>query len=137
MNHDAQTAYGPPRMWLTVLDQGQPSMTVEVQGTRFTIGREPDSDLVLDDPKVSRHHAAISPSAGPTRLVHDLGSANGTLVNGAAIKPQVGFGRSEERVAEIAGGEVLQFGDTIVVATLADPRNVAPTAGPDDGPPVG
>jgi pSer/pThr/pTyr-binding forkhead associated (FHA) protein len=109
-------------MWLTVVEDGRQQGTVEVTGAYFTIGRGDDCDLVLDDPKVSRRHAAISPGVGPARILHDLGSANGTLVNGAAIKPTVGFTASQERIAEIAGGEVLQFGDSIVLATLADPR---------------
>jgi pSer/pThr/pTyr-binding forkhead associated (FHA) protein len=110
-------------MWLTVVENGQPKQTVEITGGHFTIGRVGDCDLVLDDPKVSRHHAAISPGMGPTRLLHDLGSANGTLVNGSPVKPTVGFTAAGERIAEINGGEVLQFGDSIVLATLADPRH--------------
>lgn len=119
----SDTVYGPPRLWLTVVEDGTPKHTVEVVATSFKIGREDDCDLVLDDPKVSRHHATIGPGPGSVRVLHDLGSANGTLVNGSSIKPSIGFTASEERIAEIAGGEVLQFGDSIVLATLADPRN--------------
>jgi pSer/pThr/pTyr-binding forkhead associated (FHA) protein len=125
-------------MWLTVLDEGRrPKETIEVRGSRFTIGRGEDCDLVLEDPKVSRHHAAIGPGAGPARFVYDLGSANGTLVNGDPIRPQVGFGRSDESIAEITGGEILQFGDTIVVATLADPRKGAAVPPAEKDPPSG
>jgi pSer/pThr/pTyr-binding forkhead associated (FHA) protein len=126
-------------MWLTIVENGQPKHTVEITGAHFTIGRDDECDLVLDDPKVSRHHAAISPGMGPTRVLHDLGSANGTLVNGTPVKPTVGFTTSEERIAEISGGEVLQFGDSIVLATLADPRQGPavppgpPAAGPEQG----
>jgi len=49
-----------------------------------TIGRLPDRDVVLDDPLVSRRHCEIRRSGANYRLV-DLGSANGTLVNGEPI----------------------------------------------------
>jgi pSer/pThr/pTyr-binding forkhead associated (FHA) protein len=120
-------------MWLTVVSDGKPQETVEVVGTAFTIGREDSCDLVLDDPKVSRRHASITAGLGPTRDLRDLGSANGTLVNGAPIKLTVGFASTEERMASISGGEVLQFGDSIVLATLVDPREIPvdlPTAQP-------
>lgn len=118
----SETVHGPPRMWLTVLENGQPTETVEVGSSLFTIGRQDDCDLVLDDPKVSRQHASIRPGPGPIRLLHDLDSANGTLVNGRPIRPTVGFTSTQERVVEVSGGDVLQFGDSIVLATLADPR---------------
>jgi pSer/pThr/pTyr-binding forkhead associated (FHA) protein len=110
-------------MWLTLLDQGEPKETVEVVGNRFTIGREEDCDLTLEDPKVSRRHAVITPGHGPTRYVHDLGSANGTLLNGAPLRPQAGFTASTESFAAISGGEFLQFGDSVFVATLYDPQS--------------
>ena len=46
-----------------------------------TIGRAPDSDLVLQDGQASRHHARVSPAADGSAVVEDLGSANGTFVN--------------------------------------------------------
>ena len=49
-----------------------------------TIGRLPDRDVVLDDPLVSRRHCEVRRSGANYRLV-DLGSANGTLVNGEPI----------------------------------------------------
>lgn len=49
-----------------------------------TIGRLSDRDVVLDDPLVSRRHCEVRRSGTNYRLV-DLGSANGTLVNGEPI----------------------------------------------------
>jgi hypothetical protein len=48
------------------------------------IGRMPDCSVVLSDPQVSRRHAEIRPDHDGYRLV-DLGSMNGTLVNGTRI----------------------------------------------------
>lgn len=49
-----------------------------------TIGRSPDATIVLGDPNVSRRHAEIRP-AGDGFAVVDLGSTNGTRVNGERI----------------------------------------------------
>lgn len=48
------------------------------------LGRERDNDIVLLDPKISRHHARITMENGEW-LLTDLGSANQTFLNGAAI----------------------------------------------------
>jgi len=50
----------------------------------LTIGRAEDNDLELMDPKVSRHHARIT-RQGMCYVVTDLGSANGTLVDGVPL----------------------------------------------------
>ncbi len=64
-------------------------------GSRFplgdavvTIGRADDCELVIDDPRVSRRHAEIRPS-GPDYVLVDLGSTNGTLVNGHPVTSHV------------------------------------------------
>ncbi|WP_280364475.1 BTAD domain-containing putative transcriptional regulator [Nocardia abscessus] len=48
------------------------------------IGRSPDNDLTLDDPKVGRYHARIVPDHEGL-AIKDLGSLNGVYVNGARI----------------------------------------------------
>jgi hypothetical protein len=49
------------------------------------IGRLPDCLISLSDPQVSRHHAEVRPSHEGYEVV-DLGSTNGTLVNGVVVK---------------------------------------------------
>ena len=122
MSDGGETMHGPARMWLTVVIDGHPSDVVEVAKSPFLIGREDGCDLVLEDEKVSRRHATIAPAMGVGRNLRDLGSANGTLVNGQPMRPSPGFTASQERAMNLYGGEVLQFGDTIVLASLIDPR---------------
>lgn len=55
---------------------------------RTLIGRSPAVDLRLDDPNVSREHAVIAWGPGGWEL-RDLGSSNGTLVDGERIEPGV------------------------------------------------
>ena len=50
-------------------------------GDGVEAGRHPEAAIFLDDVTVSRHHAAFSIEGG-TLVVHDLGSTNGTYVNG-------------------------------------------------------
>jgi pSer/pThr/pTyr-binding forkhead associated (FHA) protein len=66
----------------------------------FTIGRDPGNDIILRDPKVSRHHAEIVFERG-FFVLHDLASANGTYVNGKRI-----------RVAPLTHGARLRMGNT-------------------------
>jgi len=63
-----------------------------------TIGRDPSNDLVLDVGDVSRYHARIELAAGEPRVV-DLGSTNGTRVNGQPV-----------RTAVLHAGDELSFG---------------------------
>jgi len=57
---------------------------VLLDGAVVTIGRAVDNDLVLDDQRVSRHHARLQARRGMLVLT-DLQSANGSRVNGVAI----------------------------------------------------
>jgi hypothetical protein len=57
-------------------------------GAGLTIGRATDNDLVLHDERVSRHHGRIAGRRG-TLLYSDLGSTNGTEVNGERVSSVV------------------------------------------------
>lgn len=65
---------------------------------QVSIGRGPDNDIVLDHVSMSGSHAMIH-NVGGTFQVQDLGSTNGTFVNGAAISEAV-----------LANGYRVQFG---------------------------
>lgn len=64
--------------WVTV-----GSERVVLAAARTVIGRGPDADIRLRDPGVSGVHAAIS--VGPPAMIEDLGSTNGTVVDGHAV----------------------------------------------------
>jgi hypothetical protein len=53
-----------------------------------SVGRSDDNDLVLPDPEVSRHHARLEPDGQGWRVV-DLGSTNGTWVNGVRVNEEI------------------------------------------------
>jgi pSer/pThr/pTyr-binding forkhead associated (FHA) protein len=63
---------------------GRESVTLD--GERVTIGKNDDLDVVIaDDPSVSRVHAVLERISGGRWLIRDVGSTNGTLVNGERI----------------------------------------------------
>jgi ABC-type multidrug transport system ATPase subunit/pSer/pThr/pTyr-binding forkhead associated (FHA) protein len=90
-----------------------------VNSGRLTIGRLPDNDVVVDDLLVSRRHAVLERRPDGSWELHDLGSGNGTFVNGsrtarATITPAdvIGVGRSllrlqgDRLVAVVDSGDV-------------------------------
>ena len=74
---------------------------------RQTIGRSSSTDIHLNYPSVSRSHATITVD-GSTVTVEDLGSRNGTRVDGVLIQApvQAKLGRSVE-FAELTGANAL------------------------------
>lgn len=91
-------------MWLSVESGDGEPRRVRVAGERFVIGRDEHCDLVLSDSKVSRRHAYLKPRSDGRASLHDLGSSNGTWVDGQAVQS-----------ALLGGGERLQVGDTELV----------------------
>jgi pSer/pThr/pTyr-binding forkhead associated (FHA) protein len=68
-----------------VLDcDGVDVITHELIGDLIRIGRAPSNDVVIDDPTVSAQHASLTKSPSGYRL-KDLGSTNGTQINGVSI----------------------------------------------------
>jgi ABC-type multidrug transport system ATPase subunit/pSer/pThr/pTyr-binding forkhead associated (FHA) protein/ABC-type multidrug transport system permease subunit len=57
---------------------------VRVHGRSVTIGRAPDTDVVLDEPNVSWHHAELRPGSPPTLV--DLGSRNGVRLGNQLLQ---------------------------------------------------
>ena len=72
----------------------------------YTIGRAPENLLVVNDPKVSSHHAQIRPEEQGYDIV-DLGSSNGTFVNEQRLVPNV------PRL--LYTGDQVRIGDTVFV----------------------
>jgi pSer/pThr/pTyr-binding forkhead associated (FHA) protein len=72
-----------------------------------TVGRMPESTIVLADPNVSRNHAEVRPQ-GDGYVVVDLGSTNGTRVNGVRVSEQA-----------LRDGDEIMFGNTRVVFTAS------------------
>ncbi len=85
---------------LRVLGGEQDGMTYSSRGSTVTIGTHPLTDLALQDKTMSRFHCEIGLESGRARI-RDLGSRNGTEVDGVAIES-----------AFLRDGSVLQIGRT-------------------------
>ncbi|MDH4143494.1 MAG: DUF3662 and FHA domain-containing protein [Chloroflexota bacterium] len=96
-----------PRARLLVVERDGGRRSVEFDGTTVSIGRAADNDLVLGDGRVSRHHARISGRRG-TLVYSDLGSTNGSRVNGVSVGELV-----------LGVGDRIELGDTAIVVEVA------------------
>lgn len=63
---------------------GSPLTDVDVDG-RAELGRDPACEVAVDHPSVSWRHAALTPGPAGGWTVTDLGSTNGTTVDGARV----------------------------------------------------
>lgn len=84
---------------LTINLPGQPESKVALAGA-FTLGRGSGNNVVLADPRVSRSHALLRPFGRGKYYLLDMGSGNGTFLNGRLVTSPV----------------ELKDGDSIVIA---------------------
>ncbi|MCI1646286.1 MAG: FHA domain-containing protein [Olsenella sp.] len=92
-------------IWCVDVEKGSRAMRglhVDVLGP-VIVGRSPSSDIVIDEPYVSATHARFT-IQGPALVLEDLGSTNGTMVNGHIIDQPV----------TLRDGDEVQVGDTIM-----------------------
>lgn len=88
---------------------GKAVREIPVAQNEFLIGRGADCELRLVVSDVSRHHCLIRLSASEA-TVEDLGSANGTYVNGQRVRSQTA----------LRSGDLLQVGECPFVVDLGD-----------------
>jgi pSer/pThr/pTyr-binding forkhead associated (FHA) protein len=106
------------KLVLTTLTGQEKEFTLSDADTDVTLGRASVNDIVLRDQKTSRNHARIECSAGGCTVI-DLGSGNGTRVNGARV----------ER-ATLHAGDVIAIGDTTLRFEISAPETLAPKIAP-------
>ncbi|MEK6607483.1 MAG: sigma 54-interacting transcriptional regulator [Myxococcota bacterium] len=106
----------PARAFLVVYQGGRSRLIDLDEGTAVTVGRSAEATIVLEDTKASRLHARIQ-REGAGALVEDLGSTNGTFLNGARVRGS----------ARVAPGDELRVGEMRLVLGLSSPRRaIAP-----------
>ncbi len=77
-------------------------VTYQLDGRIITVGRTPANHIVITDGAASRKHCMIK-QVGDSYTLVDLGSANGTVVNGERVKEQ-----------ELSDGDRIQIGKTVL-----------------------
>jgi len=103
---------------------------------RMTIGRRAQNDIPIDNLAVSGEHAAIV-NVFNYHFVEDLGSTNGTLVNGKDVKKQVlnhndliTVGKHQLRYVNEAGAAAGEFERTVVIRRSPSAPGTAPAPAP-------
>jgi S1-C subfamily serine protease len=99
-------------MWLTVTtDDGAPSQIISVDADDFVIGRDRTANLVIDDEKASRQHCRLARLENGDLELVDLGSTNGTRLNGVRVAGSV----------PLHGGEVIRIGRHQIAVSRNEP----------------
>jgi hypothetical protein len=89
---------------------------VPVSVSPFTLGRNPDNNLVLPETQISRHHARLELREGRWFL-QDLNSANGTFVNRQQLSPG--------QLVSLNSGDLIAIGESVFTALLQAPARPA------------
>lgn len=84
---DIMAVSKPVQPTLTIVKGPQIGETFELNAATITIGRDPSNSVFLNDMTVSRHHANLDLSnvSSGFASIRDLGSLNGTWVDGAIV----------------------------------------------------
>jgi len=102
------------------------SKTLDLGDTPFTIGRGEDVSFKIDDQKISRHHCRIEPVPDGSYKLIDLGSSNGTFVNGTRVTEKI---LQPDDVIRVGNYEIgfVRADKTAVVSTPERAREVLGT----------
>lgn len=96
--------------WLVILKGRRKGRDFRIDKDVSVLGREGTCDFVIEDDTVSRQHVRIR-SEDRKFILFDLGSGNGTFVNGEQV----------QRV-ELQDGDVIKVGDSLILFKEAKPR---------------
>ncbi len=101
----------------------QPNQSYDLNKDIVTLGRDITNDIVINDPEVSRHHMRLTRGAGGF-TVEDLGSTNGTFVNGQRLTG----------ARPLRPGDMIGLGETVTLAYEMAAMAGAPTEASFDQP---
>ena len=112
---------GGAMAWLVVRSGGEPGSIIELTATGMIVGRDSTSDVYLDHPSVSGSHTLFREYRG-TYTLADLGSSNGTRINGDL-----------EAGAVLKDGSKISIGTSELHYTLVTPAEAGAEAEGEDG----
>ncbi len=93
-----------------IVEQGKDEGEMFTFEPPIKFGRDEDNDFTVNDPRVSRIHGRVSRD-GDAYYIEDLGSSNGTHVNGISTSR-----------SQIVHGDLIQVGDTELVFEVEEPE---------------
>ena len=132
-------AIGAPTAPLATAALNGPAGRVELKMAEVTIGRAPDNRYVLADQQVSGHHAVIRSSPdGPGHTITDLGSMNGTFLNGQPqrLNPNIAYPLKPGEKIRVGQGQSLLIYEAIRPAQTGETVIVPPSPSPFPCPPA-
>ncbi|MCI0675724.1 MAG: FHA domain-containing protein [Phycisphaerales bacterium] len=91
---------------LVVLEGPDTGKQIALRSGTTSIGRAEDSDLVLDTPHASRHHARVI-LRDEQYEIEDLNSRNGVIINGRKLDPQT--------ASTLSHGDAIRIADQVIV----------------------
>ncbi|MFJ8625633.1 FtsK/SpoIIIE domain-containing protein [Kitasatospora sp. NPDC093550] len=94
-----------------------------LHGREIRIGRSGEADVPIDDPDVSRLHLSLHLTEDGRVSVRDLGSTNGTTLDGRLVPPA-----PAEAAVPLEPGALLRIGESTLQVTAADPAETAGAA---------
>ena len=115
-----------PQYQLTPIGGGEITQSIPIEGKGLTIGRHPENAVALRDELLSRFHCVVEANGVGLRI-RDLGSRNGTKVNGAKVTDAV---LSPGDVLRIGSHEFLIEAEATLKERQADARDKAPASQP-------
>ncbi|MER5636297.1 FHA domain-containing protein [Kitasatospora sp. NPDC002227] len=116
---DAEEAARPASAELRVVGGPDAGGVHRLHGEQISVGRSSEADVPLDDPDVSRLHLALHLAADGQVTVQDLGSTNGTTLDGRFLRGEP---------AELPEGALLRLGESTLQLARPEPAEPRPAA---------
>ncbi len=113
---------GSDRFRLVVRRGPTPSHSWDLEGELVTVGRDVSNDIVINDAEASRQHLRLRRRRGGGYVLEDLGSTNGTFVNGQRLSG----------ARSLHNGDMIGMGETVTLAYERVPgtEGIAVATGP-------
>jgi S1-C subfamily serine protease len=107
-------------MWVVIGSGEGKGLSVRVEGERFLVGSGSECQLMIGDDSAAPLHAYFEVGEGGRVVLHDLGSEQGTFVDGERV--------DGSRLIE--GGEEIRIGETLLTTNVDDPAEEKPASDP-------
>jgi predicted component of type VI protein secretion system len=105
-----------PQLHVSLPDSGD--ATHDLSESLITIGRISENTLQIEDASVSSRHAQLSQDDSGDYILRDLGSTNGTMLNGKDLEPETGH--------RLQNGDKIRFGKVDTSYKSENPADARP-----------